>query len=110
VGMIVGVPWHIDADPKSDFSQQSRKLWGADVNWRTALAYDAVRSLIAALQFNPTRTGIQQTLSSSNFSTTAASGIVRFLPSGAVFPPFITAGIRSSSAAWFQSRTNCRCD
>lgn len=82
LGMTVAVPWHIDANPKSGFSQQSRKLWGADVNWRTALAYDAVRSLIVALQRNPTRTGVQQALSSSDFSTTGASGTIGFLPSG----------------------------
>ncbi|MCL1475071.1 ABC transporter substrate-binding protein [Argonema antarcticum] len=82
LGMTLAVPWHIDADPKLSFSQQSRKLWGADVNWRTALAYDAVRSLIVALQRNPTRAGVQQALSSSDFSTTGASGTIRFLPSG----------------------------
>jgi len=81
-GMIVAVPWHIDADPKSDFPQKSRQLWGADVNWRTALSYDATRALIAALARNPTRLGVQQILSSSDFSTTGASGTIRFLPSG----------------------------
>lgn len=81
-GMIVAVPWHIDADPKSEFPQKSRQLWGADVNWRTALSYDATRALIAALASNPTRLGVQQVLSSSNFATNGASGTIRFLPSG----------------------------
>ena len=82
VGMVVAVPWDIDGNPKSEFSRQSRQLWGADVNWRTALAYDATRAFIAALELNPTRTGVQQSLVSSNFSTTGASGTIRFLPSG----------------------------
>ena len=82
VGMVVAVPWHINGDPTSAFPRQSRQLWGADVNWRTALAYNATRALIAALERNPTRSGVQQALSSSDFSTTGASGTIRFLPSG----------------------------
>jgi branched-chain amino acid transport system substrate-binding protein len=82
VGMVIAVPWHIDGDNKSDFSQKSRQLWGGDVSWRTALAYDATRALIAALASNPTRSGVQQVLAAPNFSTTGASGEIRFLPSG----------------------------
>lgn len=82
VDMVLSVPWHIDGDPTSDFPNQSRQLWGGDVNWRTALAYDATQALIAGLRSNPTRAGIQQTLSSADFSTTGASGVIRFLPSG----------------------------
>ncbi|MBW4576828.1 MAG: ABC transporter substrate-binding protein [Aphanothece sp. CMT-3BRIN-NPC111] len=82
VGMVVAVPWHIDAAPQSTFKSQSRQLWGGEVNWRTALAYDAAKALIAALQRNPTRSGVQQALSAPDFSTTGASGLVRFLPSG----------------------------
>jgi branched-chain amino acid transport system substrate-binding protein len=82
VGMIVAVPWHIDANSKSEFPQKSRQLWGADVNWRTALAYDATQALIAALKRNPSRSGVQQALTSSDFSASGASGTVRFLPSG----------------------------
>lgn len=82
VGIVVAVPWHIDGDPNSAFPRQSRQLWGADVNWRTALAYNATRALIAALERNPTRIGVQQALSSPDFSTTGASGTIRFSPSG----------------------------
>jgi branched-chain amino acid transport system substrate-binding protein len=82
VGMVVAVPWHIDSNLSADFPQKSRQLWGGDVNWRTALAYDATRALIAALERNPTRIGIQQALSSPEFSTTGASGTIRFLASG----------------------------
>ena len=81
-GMVLSVPWHIDGNPNSKFPSQSRQLWGGDVNWRTALAYDAAQALFAGLQRNPTRAGIQQALSNSDFSTTGASGTVRFLPSG----------------------------
>lgn len=83
VGMVVAVPWHILANPNSPFTLTARQLWGGDVNWRTAMAYDATQALIAALgQGNPSRTGVQQALAQSGFSTTGATGLIRFLPSG----------------------------
>ncbi|MEG5160871.1 ABC transporter substrate-binding protein [Microcoleus sp. AT3-A2] len=80
--MVLAVPWHILADPQSNFPQTSKQLWNAEVSWRTALAYDAAQALIAGLGRNPTRTGIQQALSGSDFSAKGASGPIRFLPSG----------------------------
>jgi branched-chain amino acid transport system substrate-binding protein len=80
--MVLAVPWHILADPQSNFPQTSKQLWNAEVSWRTALAYDAALALIAGLGRNPTRTGIQQALSASDFSENGASGPIRFLPSG----------------------------
>lgn len=81
-GMVLAVPWHIEGDPKSDFPQKSRQLWGGDVSWRSALSYDATVALIAALKRNPTRSGVQQALLSSDFYTIGASGTIRFLASG----------------------------
>ncbi|WP_448561217.1 ABC transporter substrate-binding protein [Trichothermofontia sp.] len=83
VGMVVAVPWHILANPNSPFTSAARQLWRADVNWRTAMAYDATQALIAALgQGNPSRSGVQQALAQSGFSTPGATGVIRFLPSG----------------------------
>ncbi|MBD2499074.1 ABC transporter substrate-binding protein [Anabaena azotica] len=82
VGMVVTVPWHITSDRNASFPQKSGQLWGADVNWRTAMAYDATEALIAALKLNPTRAGVQQALSSPGFSTPGAAGVVRFSSSG----------------------------
>jgi branched-chain amino acid transport system substrate-binding protein len=80
--MAIAVPWHILADPQSNFPQTSKQLWKAEVSWRTALAYDATTALIAGLRVNPTRSGIQKALSASDFAATGASGAIRFLPSG----------------------------
>jgi branched-chain amino acid transport system substrate-binding protein len=80
--MVIAIPWDIDTDPKSQFVLQSRQLWGAEVNWRTALAYNATKALIAAMQKSPTREGIQHTLASNDFSTPGAADPVQFLPSG----------------------------
>jgi len=80
-GMIVAVPWHILApDLASDpnFQDTSRRLWKADVNWRTAMSYDATIALITGLQQNPTREGLAQTLRSQNFVAKGATGEVKF--------------------------------
>jgi branched-chain amino acid transport system substrate-binding protein len=82
VGLVVAVPWHIDADPKAKFAVSSRKFWKADVNWRTALTYDAAVSLVAALKTNPTRAGIQQALSAPGFQAEGSAGLVKYLASG----------------------------
>ncbi len=81
-GMVLAVPWHILGNPNAEFPKAASQLWGGDVNWRTAMAYDATQALIAALKRNPTRSGVQQALSAPDFSTSGASGEIRFLPSG----------------------------
>lgn len=84
VGLVVGVAWHIDANPESSFSRKSQELWQGKVNWRTAMSYDAAQALIAALgrDPNPTRASVKQALSAANFSATGASGTIKFLSSG----------------------------
>jgi branched-chain amino acid transport system substrate-binding protein len=82
IDMVVAVPWHIQGNSQSDFPQKSRDLWGADVNWRTATAYDATKALITALERNPSRAGVKQALSAPEFSPIGASGSINFLPSG----------------------------
>jgi branched-chain amino acid transport system substrate-binding protein len=77
-GMIVAVPWHILASDPTNFQDTSRRLWKADVNWRTAMSYDATIALINGLQQNPTREGLAQTLRSQNFVAKGATGEVKF--------------------------------
>ena len=82
VGMVLAVPWHILANPQAEFPKAANQLWGGEVNWRTAMAYDAAKALIAAIGRNPSRSGVQQALSASDFSATGAAGGIQFLPSG----------------------------
>lgn len=82
VGMVLAVPWHILANPQAEFPKAANQLWGKEVNWRTAMAYDAAKALIAGIARNPTRTGVQQALSAPDFSANGAAGTIRFLPSG----------------------------
>ncbi|MCU0570005.1 MAG: ABC transporter substrate-binding protein [Oculatellaceae cyanobacterium Prado106] len=81
-GMVVAVPWILLSNPNSPFAEASRRLWGGDVNWRSAMAYDATQALIEGIRSNPSRQGVQSRLASSNFSFNGATGTVRFLASG----------------------------
>lgn len=81
-GLVVAVPWHVLADPDSQFTAESRQLWGGDVSWRSAMAYDAIAALGAALLEVPSREGIRETLRQDDFEANGATGKVHFLPSG----------------------------
>ncbi len=58
LGLVVSVPWHILGNTNSNFPNAARRLWGGDVSWRTAMAYDATKALAAGLTNNPSRQGI----------------------------------------------------
>jgi branched-chain amino acid transport system substrate-binding protein len=76
-GLVLVAPWAPDTNP--DFAQRAQELWKATVNWRTATAYDATRAVIAGLQQNSTRQGLQQALQNRDFSTSGSGDLVRFL-------------------------------
>ena len=82
VGMVVASPWVSGDDSQSDFLVNANSLWGEKVGWRAALAYDATKALITALEDNPTRAGIHKALIASDFLANGASDTIKFLPSG----------------------------
>lgn len=82
VSMTLAIPWHPHTDPHAPFVQRSRALWNGEINWRTALTYDAMQALLAAMQQAPTRQGIYSTLQHPDFFAEGGTGVVRFLPSG----------------------------
>ena len=81
VNMVVSVPWHTK-NTNTQFATTAKQLWGGDVNWRTVLTYDATMALAKAIETNPTREGIQQTLLSPEFEAQGASAPIKFLPTG----------------------------
>lgn len=82
VGLTVAVPWHILSHLQSPFVKASQQLWGASVNWRTVTAYDAVKTLAAAIEASDgTRAGVSEALS-SGVSVEGATDPVRFFPNG----------------------------
>lgn len=82
--MILAIPWHSRSNPDSNFASVARQLWGGEVNWRSAMAYDATQALISAIarSENPTRLDIQKNLRNPEFTTAGANSQVNFLPSG----------------------------
>ncbi|NJM90541.1 MAG: ABC transporter substrate-binding protein [Hydrococcus sp. RU_2_2] len=82
-GMVLAVPWHPNSFPGNPFPQQAIQLWGGEVNWRSALAYDATLAIITGFkQGEISRQGLQKTLANPNFSSQGATGDISFLPSG----------------------------
>jgi len=82
VGLTLAVPWHILSHENAPFVSESRQLWGGDVNWRTAMAYDATMSLAAGLAASASREGIAAALSTPGFSTEGATDSVSFFDNG----------------------------
>jgi ABC-type branched-subunit amino acid transport system substrate-binding protein/tRNA A-37 threonylcarbamoyl transferase component Bud32 len=80
VGMVLAVPWQFDLS-FGGFSQDSKKLWDATVNWATAMSYDSAQAFIAAMgkSDNPTRESVQQALTAPDFSASGASGEIKFI-------------------------------
>jgi ABC-type branched-subunit amino acid transport system substrate-binding protein/tRNA A-37 threonylcarbamoyl transferase component Bud32 len=78
--LAISVFWHqlISFDKK--FPQNAEKLWGGQVNTRSALTYDAAKTLIKALEIQPepSREGMQKTLADPNFKAEGATGIIEF--------------------------------
>ncbi|MGB7086032.1 MAG: ABC transporter substrate-binding protein [Phormidesmis sp.] len=82
LGLTVAVPWHILSNEQNPFVTESRRLWGGDVNWRTAMAYDATLTLAAAITQEPTRAGVAAALADSDFRAEGATGTISFFPTG----------------------------
>jgi ABC-type branched-subunit amino acid transport system substrate-binding protein len=82
--LVVDVPWHSLSSPSSTFPPAAKKLWGGDVSWRTALAYDAATALITALQPlpQPNRTDVKNALADPQFKATGATGAISFRDNG----------------------------
>jgi ABC-type branched-subunit amino acid transport system substrate-binding protein len=82
VGMVVAVPSNVLGNSRLPFQQQARQLWSQEIDWRTALAYDSTQTLVAAMQHDPSRRGVRETLATPTFSAVGALGSVSFLPTG----------------------------
>lgn len=81
-GMVMTVPWHPTAIKSNPFSPNAVKLWGGNVNWRTATAYDATIAIAKGLQQGNSREELQKVLHSPSFSVNGATGKIAFQPSG----------------------------
>lgn len=81
--MVLAVPWHPAANSRNYFTTNATNLWGGQVNWRTATAYDATQVIITGLkEVNISRTRLQKLLSNPEFTADGATGKIEFLPTG----------------------------
>jgi eukaryotic-like serine/threonine-protein kinase len=78
--LVTSSSWHPLTSPDRTFADNAQKLWGGSINHRTALAYDAARVLIEAIetQEQPSREGMQKTIASQDFSAEGATGTIQF--------------------------------
>lgn len=78
----IAVRWHRSNSANSKFEKESVKLWGTgDVNWRTAMSYDATMAMVEALrrtQGNYTRQQLYEVLNQRDFSADGVSAKVEF--------------------------------
>ncbi len=76
------IPWHRSNGTKSKFELESAKLWGTgDVNWRTAMSYDATMAMVEGLRRskgNYTRQQLYKELKNPAFSAEGATAKVQF--------------------------------
>ncbi len=82
--MAAAVSWHHLNSPNRKFLEDTHKLWEGNVSHRTALTYDAAKTLIKAIeeQQQPSREGMQKTIANPNFSATGATGRIQFDKTG----------------------------
>lgn len=80
VGMVLAVPWTIENNRNTPFAQKSQSLWKADVDWQTAMTYDAAQALISAIKASPepTRETVRNALNNPDFSVRGASEMIKF--------------------------------
>ncbi len=83
-GSVMAIPWSQKSTLNQKFFLQAEKLWGQSLYWRTALAYDATRTLLAALEQlpSPNRLDVQQAMASKHFKAYGATGKITFAKNG----------------------------
>ena len=78
--IVISVHWHPLSSRNKKFPQDVIKLWGGAVNTRTALTYDATKTMIQAIEMQqePSREGMQKMLSNPSFIAEGATGTIQF--------------------------------
>jgi len=82
---MIPIPWFQNEANQTPFESDAEKLWNAQVNWRTAMSYDATMTIAEGLRRlgnNPTRQKLQEVLSAKDFSIKGAAGKVEFDENG----------------------------
>ena len=81
-GMVLAVAWNPSVQPNSNFVADAKNLWGGSVGWRTAMAYDAAKTIFQGMTVEDSHQGLQQALQKPTFTASGATSEIKFLPSG----------------------------
>lgn len=75
-GLVIYVDWFAENQNSKKFAEEAKGMWGGQISWRTATAYDATQAFIKAISMsnNPSRQTVLQNLKSINLSPTETSG------------------------------------
>ena len=80
-GLIIAVPWFGETLQAQPFAKKAYKQWRGDINWRTAISFDATWALIKALSNNPSRSTVLGGLENVSLSASQTSGYpLKFTP------------------------------
>jgi branched-chain amino acid transport system substrate-binding protein len=82
--LFIAVDWHPKQCGAAPFAKQINEYWGGDLNRRTALAYEAVQTVLQAIRLSKssiTRQDVKQKLSETGIreDATASSAIIKGL-------------------------------
>lgn len=71
-GLTMAIAWTADGSANPDFvkSSSSSQFWKGEVNFATAMTYNAVQAMAVAMEKDPTRSGIQAALNRDDFEVT----------------------------------------
>jgi len=85
-GMSLSMAWHARGNANADFvkAAASSKFWQGEVNFATAMTYNATQAMAAALQEQPTRAGVYEMLNRADFAVqdTADASPLKFDKNG----------------------------
>ncbi|MDZ7955502.1 ABC transporter substrate-binding protein [Nostoc sp. DedQUE09] len=72
-GLVISVDWFAQEQNSIKFAEEAKGMWGGQISWRTATAYDATKAFITAISMsnNPTHQTVLENLKSPNFNVPA---------------------------------------
>ncbi|MEH2286720.1 ABC transporter substrate-binding protein [Nostoc sp.] len=72
-GLVICVDWFAEDQNSKKFAEEAKGMWGGQISWRTATAYDATKAFIKAISLsnNPTHQTVLENLKSPKFNVPA---------------------------------------
>jgi len=90
-GMILAPSWS-SREGDLTFGTSAKNLWGGEVDWTTAMSYNAAKAIIKTLEETPIRNSISKKLK-DGIEIGGASGEFHFQGDGSVNPSVYLVGV-----------------